>query len=220
MRCCWPPRCPAVIVIGSKFSTDAITKIINFAAFGIYLAFQMVVFAALRARLKGWVPSRQVPVGPMGAAGQRCASVMPRRRDDQHNLAPHPGPWFDNWIVALATRRGGNRVGVHGFTRCTTAARAPTTPSRAGPTRRAMRVGYAKRGADAYHTHAHHGTGPVVAASGRRRTDPRVDRGPDAPGHLRSVRSLSVSAQGISETQGRRPGSARGHHAARQSRTE
>jgi len=94
---------PAVIVIGSKFSTDAITKIISFAAFGIYLAFQMVVLAALRARLKGWVPSGKYQLGRWGLAVNIAALVYgvtaminmawPRTPD---------APWFDNWIVALS----------------------------------------------------------------------------------------------------------------------
>jgi amino acid transporter len=57
---------PAVIVIGAKFSTDALTKIISFAAFGIYLAFAMVVLAALRARFKGWRPSGKFQLGTFG----------------------------------------------------------------------------------------------------------------------------------------------------------
>jgi hypothetical protein len=43
-----------VIVVGSMISADALLKIISFSAVGIYIAFQMVVLAALRARLKGW----------------------------------------------------------------------------------------------------------------------------------------------------------------------
>ncbi|MBS1694720.1 MAG: amino acid permease [Actinobacteria bacterium] len=94
---------PALIVIGSKFSTDAITKIISFAAFGIYLAFQMVVLAALRARLKGWVPSGKYRLGKWGIGVNIAALVYgviaminmawPRTPD---------APWFDNWIVALS----------------------------------------------------------------------------------------------------------------------
>ena len=58
---------PAVIVIGSKFSTDAITKIISFARRSASTsAFQMVVLAALRARLKGWVPSGKYQLGRWG----------------------------------------------------------------------------------------------------------------------------------------------------------
>lgn len=94
---------PAVIVIGSKFSTDAITKIISFAAFGIYLGFQMVVLAALRARLKGWVPSGKYSLGKWGMAVNITALVYgvvaminmawPRTPD---------AAWYDNWIVALS----------------------------------------------------------------------------------------------------------------------
>ena len=48
---------PATICIGGYFSADAVFKIVSFAVLGIYLGFQMVVLAAMRARLKGWVPS-------------------------------------------------------------------------------------------------------------------------------------------------------------------
>jgi hypothetical protein len=34
---------PSLIVVGSRVSEDALTKIISFAALGIYIAFQMVV---------------------------------------------------------------------------------------------------------------------------------------------------------------------------------
>ncbi|MHC9293286.1 APC family permease [Mycobacterium sp. LTG2003] len=94
---------PAVIVIGSKVSTDAITKIISFAAFGIYLGFQMVVLAALRARLKGWVPSGKYTLGKWGLPVNIAAlaygviaminMAWPRTPD---------APWYDNWIVALS----------------------------------------------------------------------------------------------------------------------
>lgn len=94
---------PAVIVLGSKFSTDAITKIISFAALGIYIGFQMVVLAALRARLKGWVPSGKYTLGKWGlpvnlaALGYGVAAMVnmawPRTPD---------APWYDNWIVALS----------------------------------------------------------------------------------------------------------------------
>ncbi|WP_137149550.1 APC family permease [Mycolicibacterium sp. CR10] len=94
---------PAVIVIGSKFSTDAITKIISFAAFGIYLGFQMVVLAAIRARLKGWVPSGKYTLGKWGMSVNVAALIYgviaminmawPRTPD---------APWYDNWIVALS----------------------------------------------------------------------------------------------------------------------
>ncbi|MET7339051.1 amino acid permease [Nonomuraea sp. NPDC005650] len=94
---------PAAIVIGSKISTDAITKIISFAALGIYIGFQMVVVAALRARLKGWVPSGKYTLGRWGLPVNVAALIYgivaivnmawPRTPD---------APWYDNWIVALS----------------------------------------------------------------------------------------------------------------------
>jgi amino acid transporter len=94
---------PAVIVIGSMLSTDAITKIISFAALGIYIGFQMVVLAALRARLKGWVPSGKYTLGAWGLPVNIAAltygviamvnMAWPRTPD---------APWYDNWIVALS----------------------------------------------------------------------------------------------------------------------
>ncbi len=94
---------PAVIVVGSKFSTDAITKIISFAAFGIYLGFQMVVLAALRARLKGWVPSGKYSLGKWGLAVNVAALVYGVTA--MINMAWPRTPdaaWYDNWIVALS----------------------------------------------------------------------------------------------------------------------
>lgn len=94
---------PAVIVLGSKFSTDAITKIVSFAALGIYIGFQMVVLAALRARLKGWVPSGKYRLGKWGLPVNIAAlaygviaivnMAWPRTPD---------AAWYDNWIVALS----------------------------------------------------------------------------------------------------------------------
>ncbi|WP_246868485.1 APC family permease [Saccharopolyspora sp. ASAGF58] len=94
---------PALIIVGSSVSADALTKIVSFAAFGIYLAFQMVVLAALRARIRGWVPSGTFTLGRwgllinVGAIGYGVVALVnmcwPRT----------PGaPWYDNWIVALS----------------------------------------------------------------------------------------------------------------------
>ncbi|ORA36282.1 APC family permease [Mycobacterium aquaticum] len=94
---------PALIVIGSKVSTDAITKIISFAAFGIYLGFQMVVLAALRARLKGWVPSGKYQLGKWGLAVNIAALVYGVTAMINMAWPRTPGaPWYDNWIVALS----------------------------------------------------------------------------------------------------------------------
>ncbi|MFI6358997.1 APC family permease [Streptomyces sp. NPDC050743] len=94
---------PALIVLGSKFSTDALSKVISFAAVGIYLGFQMVVLAALRARLKGWQPSGKYRLGKWGLPVNIAALAYgvlaivnmcwPRTPDV---------PWYDNYIVPLS----------------------------------------------------------------------------------------------------------------------
>jgi len=94
---------PAVIVLGSKISEDATVKIISFAAFGIYLAFQMVVLAALRARLRGWKPGGEFTLGRAGLIVNVAALVY--GVSAMVNLAwPRTPdlPWYDNWIVVLS----------------------------------------------------------------------------------------------------------------------
>jgi len=94
---------PAIIVIGSYVSTNAITKIISFAAIGIYIGFQMVVLAALRARLKGWVPSGKYQLGAWGLPVNIAALVYGVIA--MINLAWPRTPdaaWYDNWIVLLS----------------------------------------------------------------------------------------------------------------------
>ena len=94
---------PAVIIIGSEVSENALTKIISFAALGIYVAFMMVVFAALRARTRGWTPSGRFSMGRWGLpvniaalAYQLLAATnmaWPRTPD---------AAWYDNYIVLLS----------------------------------------------------------------------------------------------------------------------
>jgi amino acid transporter len=98
---------PAVIVLGSVLSTKALTSIISFATLGIYLGFQMVVLAALRARLKGWQPSGAFRLGRWGMPVTVAAltygvlamvnMAWPRTPDV---------PWYDNWLVALSAAVG------------------------------------------------------------------------------------------------------------------
>ncbi|WP_398956291.1 APC family permease, partial [Streptomyces sp. GC420] len=94
---------PAVIVIGSKASTDALTKVISFAAVGIYIGFQMVVLAALRARLKGWQPSGKYRLGRWGLPVNVAALAYGVIAIVNMCWPRTPGtPWYDNWIVPLS----------------------------------------------------------------------------------------------------------------------
>lgn len=94
---------PAIIVIGSKISTDATAKIVSFASFGIYLGFQMVVLAALRARLKGWKPSGKYQLGKWGLPINIGALVYGVTAMINIAWPRTPNaPWYDNYIVLLS----------------------------------------------------------------------------------------------------------------------
>jgi amino acid transporter len=58
---------PAFIALSALWLQDAIATIISFAALGIYISFQMVVFAALLARIKGWRPAGPYTLRGWGA---------------------------------------------------------------------------------------------------------------------------------------------------------
>ncbi len=98
---------PALIVLGSVVSEKALTSIVSFAILGIYLGFQMVVFAALRARFKGWVPSGPFTLGRWGLPITISALTYgvltminvawPRTPD---------APWYDNYVVILSALVG------------------------------------------------------------------------------------------------------------------
>jgi amino acid transporter len=94
---------PSIIVIGSKFSADALTKIVSFAALGIYLGFMMVVIAALRARLRGWQPSGKFTLGRWGLAVNVAALVYQVGAATNMAWPRTPGvAWYDNYIVLLS----------------------------------------------------------------------------------------------------------------------
>lgn len=95
---------PAVLVLIDKFVQGGLVKIVSFAALGIYIAFQMVVLAALRARVKGWKPGGTYTLGSWGmivnvgalAYGLFAIYLLAK---------PYDVPewsFFDNWIVLLS----------------------------------------------------------------------------------------------------------------------
>ncbi len=93
---------PGTIIVGSLWWENALTKIISFSTLGIYLAFQMVVLAALRARLRGWHASGDYRLGRWGLAvnvgalayGVAAIANMawPRTPD---------AAWYENYLVLL-----------------------------------------------------------------------------------------------------------------------
>lgn len=94
---------PALVVIVSLLSEDALIAIISFSSYGIYFAFAMVVVASIRARMRGWRPQGDFRMGAMGWVVSFLAiawqvfgmSVV---------LQPVPdAPWYESWLVALSS---------------------------------------------------------------------------------------------------------------------
>lgn len=93
---------PGLLVVGSKISTDALNKMVSFAALGIYIGFQMVVLAALRARLKGWRPTGKFQLGRWGLPANVAALIYGVAAMVNLCWPRTPGaPWYDNYIVLL-----------------------------------------------------------------------------------------------------------------------
>jgi amino acid transporter len=96
---------PVGIALCGLWLQNAVNTIVSFAAAGIYIAFQMVVLAALIARLKGWKPAGPFRLGNLGPTINVLAllyglsaivnMVWPRSPND---------PWYSNYgmIVTAA----------------------------------------------------------------------------------------------------------------------
>lgn len=94
---------PAVIILGSALFENALTRIISFAALGIYIAFMMVVMAALRARLLGWQPSGSFRLGRWGLAVTTVALAYQMLAAVNMAWPRTPDlPWYDNYVVLLS----------------------------------------------------------------------------------------------------------------------
>jgi amino acid transporter len=95
---------PAAIIVLSLASANATAKIISFAALGIYVAFQMVVFAALRARVKGWKPAGAWKLGAWAYPVNIVALVYGVAAMVDMLWPRSPGtPFIDNYIVLVST---------------------------------------------------------------------------------------------------------------------
>ncbi|MGE8720056.1 APC family permease [Leptospira terpstrae] len=83
---------------------DAVTTIISFASAGIYIAFQMVILAALYARYHGWIPKGSFTLGKLGIWINSIAlfygitavanMVWPRTPEE---------PWYINYGMIFTT---------------------------------------------------------------------------------------------------------------------
>lgn len=95
---------PALVVVLFGSSPNALTQIISFAVLAIYVAFQMVVFAALVARLRGWRPAGKWTLGRWGSVVNVAALVYGVAAAVNLAYPRTPGaPWYTNYSVLLGT---------------------------------------------------------------------------------------------------------------------
>ncbi|TGM51451.1 APC family permease [Leptospira vanthielii] len=95
---------PIFIASIGHWLQDAVTTIISFASAGIYIAFQMVVLAALYARYHGWKPKGSFTLGKLGVWINAIAlfygvtavanMVWPRAPEE---------PWYINYGMIFTT---------------------------------------------------------------------------------------------------------------------
>ena len=95
---------PTIIALSALWLQDAVATIISFAAIGIYIGFQMIVFAALIARLRGWRPPGVFTLGVWGwpvnvlalmyGVGAIINMAWPRSPND---------PWYVNYAMIVTT---------------------------------------------------------------------------------------------------------------------
>jgi amino acid transporter len=91
---------PAIIILISLISANAVVKLISFAACGIYLGFQMVVLAALRAHVLGWKPSGQWKMGRWGLL-VNCAALTYGISAMVNMCWPRGADWLTRWVVLV-----------------------------------------------------------------------------------------------------------------------
>lgn len=92
---------PAIVVLISLFSEDALLAIISFASFGIYLAFASVVIASIRARAKGWKPQGEFSMGNWGWVVS-IAAILYQIFAIVTLVQPVQGVgWFQAWMVLI-----------------------------------------------------------------------------------------------------------------------
>ncbi|MDO5501386.1 MAG: amino acid permease [Propionibacteriaceae bacterium] len=94
---------PGIALLYALVDESGLLKIVSFATAGIYLGFQMVVLAALRARLKGWRPTGQFTLGRWGLVTNIAALVWGVLAITNMVWPRSPGaPWYDEYVVLIA----------------------------------------------------------------------------------------------------------------------
>jgi amino acid transporter len=94
---------PAAIILATYSRPDALTKIISFATVGIYIGFQLVVFAALLARTRAWKPAGAFSLGAWGLPVNIIALAYGVGAIVNLSWPRTPGAaWYNNYIVIVS----------------------------------------------------------------------------------------------------------------------
>jgi amino acid transporter len=95
---------PALISVSALWLQNAIATIISFASVGIYIAFQMIVIAALVARCRGWRPEGSFTLGVWGLPVNVAALLygLSAIVNMAWPRSPHD-PWFSNYGVIVTS---------------------------------------------------------------------------------------------------------------------
>src|SRR3712207_831839 len=80
---------------------DSLARVTAFAVLGIYVAFQAVVLAALRQRLRGWRPAGVWNLGPAGLVVNVLALAYGLFAIYLLVRPGETGTFLDRWIVAI-----------------------------------------------------------------------------------------------------------------------
>ncbi len=95
---------PALIAISALWLENAIATIITFASVGIYIAFQMIVLAALVARARGWRPAGSFTLGAWGWPVNVAALIYGLSAIVNMSWPRSPAdPWFNNYGVIVTS---------------------------------------------------------------------------------------------------------------------
>lgn len=92
---------PALICVLIYFNDGLLVPVTSFAILGIYVAFQMVVLAALRQRFKGWKPAGPFSLGGLGVVVNVAAlaygvfAIILLAKPDSG------GTFFQNYVVLI-----------------------------------------------------------------------------------------------------------------------
>ena len=95
---------PVILVVYVYFSPDSLFRIAAFQVLAGYCAFAIVVFAALRARTKGWRPAGLFSLGRWGTLTNVVALVYLLAGMvilGKPDLATAGLAWYDRWIALL-----------------------------------------------------------------------------------------------------------------------